>query len=111
MEPKIAALLAATAALGNDFVTNATEAFIMLVYHQVVAMIGKASFKAPSDEQKSVLFMLVKEKMSVIGHVKQSNRNSPPHHLQTIMDSFGLFNWPLYSNENELTDMIEEYHS
>lgn len=49
MEPKIAALRTATTALGNEFVTSATETFIVLIYHQAVAMIAKATFKKPDE--------------------------------------------------------------
>jgi len=57
------------------------------------------------------MYTLIKEKFNVIDHVKKTNNKSPPNHLQAILDGFSMFNWPMFTDENSLTDMITEYHA
>lgn len=82
----------------------------MLAIYQVVPMIAKATFKTPHAETVKAMYLLNNEKISVISHVKQSNRNSPANHLQVILDAFNMFNWPLYNSRAEFIDMTKEYH-
>ena len=89
--------------------TNACEAFILVVRQQAVSLIATAQFKRPDDKALgAAMFTLMREKFGVIEHVKTGNPKSPPHHLQVVLDGFQVLNWPLYNGKDILVDMTKE---
>merc|ERR1712003_359566 len=50
------------------------------------------------------------EKAAATQHMKDREMKSPPNHIQTMADSYYLFQWVGCTNENVLTDQVKEYH-
>jgi len=42
---------------------------------------------------------------------KQKDFRAPPHHLQTVIDGFNLFVWPLCPNSEDLKDYLNENYN
>ena len=92
--------------------TNACDAFILVVRHQAVALIATTQFKRPDDQTlNQVMFTLMKEKFGIIEHVKTGNPKSPANHLQVVLDGFQVLNWPIFNGEPILKDMTKEAYS
>jgi len=70
MEPKIEVLRAATAALGNEYVTMATNGFLLLIHQQAVTIVGRHTFKKPSDIELKLQFKASQENFRNLDDIK-----------------------------------------
>ena len=107
---KLKDLNTATQALKNDFVTDAVAKYSSCLHLQTATLTALDKFAKPVTPGGDALAFLC-AKIQVIGNevgtVKQKNFKSPPNHLQVVIDSLNMFNYPFYSLD-DLKEVIED---
>ena len=90
--------------------TDAIAKYIQCVHLQTATLTALGKFAKPVTPGGGALSFLcarIQEIGNEVGTVKQKNFKSPPNHLQVVIDSLNMFNYPFYSLE-DLEDVIKD---
>jgi len=105
---KIAALKAASAALGIAQVSKATDQFLAMMGFNTAMLTAMAKFKKPTDT------LFLKDPYGALAEdmnkVKDRDMKAPVNHMKGLCDSIPIFFWFSATSGEEAKDYLVEFH-
>jgi hypothetical protein len=105
---KLAALKAASAALGVAQVSKATDQFISMIGFNTAMLTAMAKFKKPVDT------LFLKDPYGALAEdmnkVKDRDMKAPVNHMKGLCDSIPIFFWFSATSGEEAKDYLVEFH-